>query len=104
MVTIRLRRQRVGERYAACGHWSRTGMSVRGSIPRPTHRVIRHDYAQNGQKGVVKLTAHIQIARGEREHEGRTGPRAAFDFYMGQVIPTARAQREEIRAAGNKKA
>lgn len=48
-------------------------------------------------------TAHIEVARGTREVEGRVGPKAAFEFYMGQSIPTARATQDEIRSAGNKK-
>lgn len=49
------------------------------------------------------MTAHIQIARGERAIDGRTGPKAAFDFYLSQNTPTAQAQRDEIRSAGNAK-
>lgn len=47
---------------------------------------------------------HIAIARQEVTVEGRTGPRAAFDFYMGQKVPTAHTRQERIRSAGNKKA
>jgi hypothetical protein len=47
--------------------------------------------------------AHLQIARGEREFDGRTGPKAAFDFYMGQSTPTAAATRQRIGKAGNSK-
>jgi hypothetical protein len=48
--------------------------------------------------------AHIEIARGNREHNGRSGPKAAFEFYLGQSIPTAAATQSEIRSAGGKKA
>lgn len=47
--------------------------------------------------------AHIQIARGERQFEGRTGPKAAFDFYMAQTVPTAAETRETIADSGNRK-
>lgn len=48
--------------------------------------------------------AHLQVAHGERTFEGRTGPKAAFDFYMSQKVHTARERQAEIRSAGNKKA
>lgn len=47
--------------------------------------------------------AHIQIARGEREFDGRTGPKAAFDFYVGHPTVASRDNLATIRSAGNKK-
>src|SRR6476469_6068661 len=78
--------------------WARVRL-LRSHIPS-----IRAELCPKGRKVVANMaTAHIEIAQGKREVDGRTGPRAAFDFFMAQRVHTAAATRAEIRSAGNKK-